>query len=73
MSHNKLIDIREIKKEFGTKTAVDNLSFSVEEGQIFGLLGPNGAGKTTLIRMLSTLIHPTSGTAIINGNACVIG
>ncbi len=68
MNHNKLVDIREINKKFGKKIAVDNLSFSVEEGQIFGLLGPNGAGKTTLIRMLSTLIHPTSGTAIINGN-----
>ncbi len=66
--NNKLIDIMGLTKTFGDKIAVDNISFSVEEGQIFGLLGPNGAGKTTLIRILSTLLQPTKGTAIINGN-----
>ena len=50
-----------------TKTAVDHLSFSVKEGEIFGLLGPNGAGKTTTLRMLSTLIRPDSGTAQVMG------
>ena len=45
-----------------TKVAVDGLSFSVNEGEIFGILGPNGAGKTTRLRMLSTLIKPDSGT-----------
>lgn len=65
---NNLIDIKGITKKFGEKTVVDNISFSVEKGQIFGLLGPNGAGKTTLIRILSTLLVPTRGTAIINGN-----
>jgi sodium transport system ATP-binding protein len=47
--------------------AVDNLSFKVEEGEIYGLLGENGAGKTTTLRMLATMLKPTSGTAIING------
>jgi ABC-2 type transport system ATP-binding protein len=61
------IDVRNIVKTYGTFTAVKGLSFSVEEGEIFGLLGPNGAGKSTLIRMMVTLLTPTSGTAIING------
>jgi ABC-2 type transport system ATP-binding protein len=56
-----------IKKCFGTFCAVNELSFTVEQGEIFGLLGPNGAGKSTLIRMLTTLLPPTSGTARING------
>jgi ABC-2 type transport system ATP-binding protein len=61
------VDVRDITKTFGTFTAVDHIVFAVEPGEIFGLLGPNGAGKSTLIRMLVTLIPPTSGTAIING------
>jgi ABC-2 type transport system ATP-binding protein len=61
------IDVRDITKTFGTFTAVDHISFAVEPGEIFGLLGPNGAGKSTLIRMLVTLLPPTSGTAIIAG------
>ncbi len=61
------VEVQEIKKCFGTFCAVDRLSFSVERGEIFGLLGPNGAGKSTLIRMLTTLILPTSGGARING------
>jgi ABC-2 type transport system ATP-binding protein len=61
------IDVQQIVKKFGAFTAVDGISFSVEEGEIFGLLGPNGAGKSTLIRMLVTLLPPTSGTAIVNG------
>src|SRR5204862_7391416 len=47
--------------------AVERVSFSINEGEIFGLLGPNGSGKTTTIRMLSTLLQPTAGTATING------
>lgn len=50
-----------------TLTAVDNLSFSVEEGEVFGFLGPNGAGKTTTVRMLCALIAPSAGTAQVNG------
>ncbi len=61
------IEVEKIRKCFGEFTAVDGLSFSVEYGEIFGLLGPNGAGKSTLIRMLTTLVPPTSGTARING------
>src|SRR5438270_6044848 len=61
------IDVRAIVKKFGEFTAVNGISFAVEEGEIFGLLGPNGAGKSTLIRMLVTLLPPTSGTALVNG------
>jgi ABC-2 type transport system ATP-binding protein len=61
------IDVRAIVKKFGEFTAVNGISFAVDEGEIFGLLGPNGAGKSTLIRMLTTLLPPTSGTALING------
>ena len=61
------VDVRNIVKRFGTFTAVDGISFAVKPGEIFGLLGPNGAGKSTLIRMMVTLLPPTSGTALING------
>src|SRR5213592_855921 len=62
------IEVNQITKKFGDFTAVDSVSFSVEHGEIFGLLGPNGAGKSTLIRMLTTLIPATSGTAQICGH-----
>ena len=61
------IEVNNIVKRFGDFTAVDGVSFKVEAGEIFGLLGPNGAGKSTLIRMLVTLLPPTSGSAAING------
>ena len=61
------IEAQDLVKTFDGFTAVDNLSFNVEEGEIFGLLGPNGAGKTTTIRMLSALISPTSGSAAVGG------
>jgi ABC-2 type transport system ATP-binding protein len=61
------IEVENITKCFGGFCAVDGLSFTVEQGQVFGLLGPNGAGKSTLIRMLTTLLPPTSGTARVNG------
>ena len=61
------VEVENIRKCFGTFCAVEGLSFTVEQGEIFGLLGPNGAGKSTLIRMLTTLLPPTSGTARING------
>jgi ABC-2 type transport system ATP-binding protein len=61
------IDVQKIVKQFGEFTAVKGVDFSVEAGEVFGLLGPNGAGKSTLIRMMTTLLPPTSGTAIING------
>jgi ABC-2 type transport system ATP-binding protein len=61
------IEVQNIVKKFGDFTAVSGISFNVTDGEIFGLLGPNGAGKSTLIRMMVTLLPPTSGTAIING------
>jgi ABC-2 type transport system ATP-binding protein len=62
------IQVEGISKRFGALLAVDNVSFTVQSGEIFGLLGPNGAGKSTLIRMLTTLVPPTSGTAIVAGH-----
>jgi len=61
------IEVENLAKRFGDFVAVDGLNFSVEHGEVFGLLGPNGAGKSTLIRMLTTLVPPTSGTARVNG------
>ena len=61
------IAVEKIVKRFGEFTAVNGISFAVEAGEIFGLLGPNGAGKSTLIRMLTTLLPPTSGTARVGG------
>ncbi len=67
-----IIDVKDLSKVYKLKTgedllALDHANFQIQEGEIFGLLGPNGAGKTTLISMLSTLLSPTSGTAIIDG------
>jgi len=62
------IEVEHIVKKYGDFTAVDDVSFSVKEGEIFGLLGPNGAGKSTLIRMMTTLIAITSGKARIAGH-----
>src|ERR1700676_2853101 len=61
------IDVQNIVKKFGDFTAVAGITFAVEEGEIFGLLGPNGAAKSTLIRMLTTLLLPTAGTATVAG------
>jgi ABC-2 type transport system ATP-binding protein len=61
------IEVRDLTKRFGSFTAVDQLSFSVEPGRITGFLGPNGAGKTTTLRMLLGLIRPTGGSATIEG------
>ncbi|NQT66246.1 MAG: ABC transporter ATP-binding protein [Actinobacteria bacterium] len=62
-----MIEVKNLTKKFGDITAVDNISFHVDEGEIFGFLGPNGAGKTTTIRMLCCLISKTSGEAKIAG------
>ena len=61
------IEVDNLTKCFGEFCAVDHLSFTINHGEVFGLLGPNGAGKSTLIRMLTTLVPPTSGTARIHG------
>src|SRR5277367_6353705 len=61
------VEVENLVKRFGEFTAVNQISFTVGVGEIFGLLGPNGAGKSTLIRMLTTLVPPTSGVARVNG------
>jgi ABC-2 type transport system ATP-binding protein len=61
------IEIKELVKKFKDLVAVDHLNLQIKEGEVFGLLGPNGAGKTTTLMMLTTLIHPTEGTATVNG------
>jgi len=61
------IDVRGISRRFGSFVAVDDLSFSVRPGEIFGFLGANGAGKSTTIRMLCGLLRPTAGTALVDG------
>ncbi|HEY4952719.1 MAG TPA: ATP-binding cassette domain-containing protein [Verrucomicrobiae bacterium] len=65
------VEVENLTKRFGDFVAVDAMNFSVAHGEIFGLLGPNGAGKSTLIRMLTTLVPPTSGTARVNGHDIV--
>lgn len=64
---SNLIEANGLTKDFGSFRAVNDVSFTVEAGEIFGLLGPNGAGKTTTLRMLSGLLSPTAGEATING------
>ena len=61
------IDTTELTKRYGNTTAVNGLELSIPEGVVYGFLGPNGAGKTTTMRMLTTLTHPTSGTAHVSG------
>src|SRR5215471_13633399 len=62
-----MIRVENLTKKFGELTAVDGVSFEVKEGEIFAFLGPNGAGKTTTIKMLTTLLQPTSGTLELDG------
>ncbi|WP_035276087.1 ATP-binding cassette domain-containing protein, partial [Actinoalloteichus caeruleus] len=61
------VEVRDLTKRFGSVTAVNGLSFTVEPGVVTGFLGPNGAGKTTTMRMILGLVTPTSGTATIGG------
>jgi ABC-2 type transport system ATP-binding protein len=63
----RIIEVNHLTKKFGDRTAVDDLSLQVEEGEVLGFLGPNGAGKTTTIRMLAGIIAPTSGNAEVAG------
>ena len=62
-----LVEVKNIKKNYGKNEAVKGISFSIEENEILGLLGPNGSGKTTTIGMLLGLLKPTSGEIFING------
>jgi ABC-2 type transport system ATP-binding protein len=61
------IEVKNISKSYGAQKALDNISFSVEKGEIVGFLGPNGAGKSTLMKILTTYIHADEGTAMVNG------
>ena len=62
-----VIEVNNVSKHFGKATAVNQVSFEVEKGQIFGLLGPNGAGKTTTIRMITHILNPDTGFISILG------
>src|SRR6185436_6763164 len=62
-----LLEVQNLKKYFATQKAVDDISFSVSKGSIFGLLGPNGAGKTTLLRMITGILYPDHGDIIFEG------
>jgi ABC-2 type transport system ATP-binding protein len=66
-----VIEINNLTKTYGKSRGISNVSFKVEEGEIFGFIGPNGAGKSTAIRTLLALIHPTSGSATIFGKDCI--
>ena len=71
MTSPTAIEVRDLRKQFGDVTALDGLELDVPAGMVFGLLGPNGAGKTTLVRILATLIEPTSGQARVLGHDVV--
>ena len=58
-----MIEVESLTKQFGSKRAVDNLSFTVKKGEVLGFLGPNGAGKSTTMRMITGFMHPTRATA----------
>ncbi|MFZ4507618.1 MAG: ABC transporter ATP-binding protein [Fimbriimonas sp.] len=62
-----LLELKDLRKSYGPLTAVNGVSFTLRQGDVFGFIGSNGAGKTTTIRMLATLLEPTSGTAVLNG------
>src|SRR5580765_8029717 len=62
-----LLELQQLKKYYATQKAVDDVSFSIEQGTVFGLLGPNGAGKTTLLRMITGIFFPDEGEIIFDG------
>jgi ABC-2 type transport system ATP-binding protein len=64
---NQILELSHLKKYYATQKAVDDISFSIEKGSIFGLLGPNGAGKTTLLRMITGIFYPDSGDIHFDG------
>ncbi len=73
MNATPVLEVKNLFIKFGDFTAVDDISFSVHRGEIFGFLGANGAGKTTTVRMLCGLLSPTSGTALVGGYGCENG
>src|SRR3989338_8261850 len=68
MTSKYAVEVRGVVKTFGSIKAVDNLSFAIKPGEIFAFLGPNGAGKSTTIKMLTTMLRPTSGQLLLNGH-----
>ncbi len=69
----KILEVENLVKKFGEFSAVKSISFTVDEGEVFGLLGPNGAGKTTTISMLTGVTLPSSGSARIGGHDILPG
>jgi ABC-2 type transport system ATP-binding protein len=67
----KVLQVQGLTKQYSKVLAADKVTFDIEEGEIFALIGPNGAGKTTTIRMISTLIKPTDGDALVNGKSII--
>ena len=62
-----MIEVKNVTKKYGNFLAVDNISFTVKDGEVVGFLGPNGAGKSTTMNMITGFIEPTEGTIIVNG------
>jgi len=62
-----VLEVKDLRKSFGTVKAVDGISFSVEAGEVFTIIGPNGAGKTTTLEMIEGLLPPDAGTIVVNG------
>jgi len=62
-----MITVRSVSKSFGHIKALENVSFNIEKGEIFGILGPNGAGKSTIVNILNTLVKPDEGDVIMDG------
>ena len=67
MAVRNVIEIRGLTKRYGSLTAIENITFEVRRGELFGLIGPDGAGKTTLFRLLATLLNPDDGVATVDG------
>ena len=65
---DKILEVNQLSKRYGKKSAVNGISFSIEKGQVYGLLGPNGSGKTTTLSSILTLLKPTSGTIKVFGS-----
>lgn len=63
-----LVQFQNVTKQYSSKKALDNVSFTLEPGKIYGLLGPNGSGKSTAIKIINDLLQPTSGTVLVNGS-----